>query len=579
MLPLFICCSSHSENTSFLARLDEIDSYILYSDTKTAVEALKEVQDSAYSIYDKLGIYKRYLKLGEDDLAEKVLVQAHEAFSDSQILCAVHAKFLLDHDRLFEAAAMSYYLQGTKYSSIFSECMLKTMAAFNRPSVFKTEEMAAIYCGAWRGSGYSPWLRNAACILLEKGEYAAAASLYPGQALDEYDVLFWGCVLYDAGLFRESLECLLQSVNFVNRSLEIERLALESDDFYILEEPDSAEQIRSDVIEMTSSSYVDSVTAQKYLSKVYMNRALYASASDDTHLAFNCLYYLLEHFPDYTPALALYSRYALENRNQKAEDELSAMLRRFGLRTIEMEYRDSIPKAACDDAQARIRQAIETSPSSELYVLEQQFMNAVNRGENEYVTNSRLWSFLEGQLQEDGLYPEPVLEYVLSSCCGTPYESDGKKIFWNYIEVKYGPDFVLSEHLEELPLWVIQYGAYFAVMDQNVEESLALYESIARKFDEHIPAAAANNSAVVNSFVNLAVIYAGTSQDTKALEMLNKASWICSDAETKAEILFRMAELSHGLGDKRNALRQLHYCLELNADHRRARLFLKTIEK
>ena len=112
---------------------------------------------------------------------------------------------------------------------------------------------------------------------------------------------------------------------------------------------------------------------------------------------------------------------------------------------------------------------------------------------------------------------------------------------------------------------------------EKIDESLELYEFAAEKCDTRLPSAAARNSIAVNAYVNLGVIYAGTSRYAKALEVLNKASLIVLDTKTKAEILYRMAKLSDGLGDRRNALRQIEYALELDPAHKKARLFFKTL--
>ncbi|MBP5252076.1 MAG: hypothetical protein J6Z17_06670 [Treponema sp.] len=127
-------------------------------------------------------------------------------------------------------------------------------------------------------------------------------------------------------------------------------------------------------------------------------------------------------------------------------------------------------------------------------------------------------------------------------------------------------------------MWEIQFAAYFEAAKGHADTALELYGFIAKNYSEHLPFVAGKNAAVVNACVNLAVIYEGTFRESLALEYLNKASQICGSAQTKAEILYRMAKLSEGTGDRRNALREARYALELNPDHRKARLFLKSIQ-
>jgi tetratricopeptide (TPR) repeat protein len=85
------------------------------------------------------------------------------------------------------------------------------------------------------------------------------------------------------------------------------------------------------------------------------------------------------------------------------------------------------------------------------------------------------------------------------------------------------------------------------------------------------------NSAVMNSFVNLGVLFASIDRYDEALEMLNKASAKATDKKEKAEILYRMAELSRSSGDLREASRTLKYALSLDSSNNKARLLQKKI--
>ena len=84
---------------------------------------------------------------------------------------------------------------------------------------------------------------------------------------------------------------------------------------------------------------------------------------------------------------------------------------------------------------------------------------------------------------------------------------------------------------------------------------------------------------MVNALVNLALIQASLSEDMLAVQTLNKASAKTLNIRTKAEILYRLAVLYRGQGDKRNALRSLQYSLALNPGLGKAHLLLKELEK
>ena len=90
LLPLFNSCSSHSEGTSFISRLDDIDYFISAKDPSQALKLLKKAEKKAYSSLERLGIYKRYILLGEEELGRKCLENALKKLPDSPELSAVY---------------------------------------------------------------------------------------------------------------------------------------------------------------------------------------------------------------------------------------------------------------------------------------------------------------------------------------------------------------------------------------------------------------------------------------------------------------------------------------------------------
>ncbi len=125
ILLCFVSCSSHSEGSSFTSRLDTIDVFISQNSTESAIKALKKLEKKAYSSYERLGIYKRYILLGEKKAAEKVLVKGLKKLSGNPELSAVYGNFLLREGRLEEAFTVSQCLENSSYSSIYAECVLR----------------------------------------------------------------------------------------------------------------------------------------------------------------------------------------------------------------------------------------------------------------------------------------------------------------------------------------------------------------------------------------------------------------------------------------------------------------------
>ena len=214
LLLCFVSCSSHSEGSSFTSRLDAIDVFISQNSPESAIKALKKLEKKAYSSYERLGIYKRYILLGEKKVAEKVLVKGLKKLSGNPELSAVYGNFLLREGRLEEAFSVSQCLENSDYSSIYAECVLrkalvsldskgevleeafspikkkskrKMKASEFLPAktpeeiklVFCSDKFVPIYIGAYKGSGDSRWIYNAASVLMRTGDYRAAAELYP----------------------------------------------------------------------------------------------------------------------------------------------------------------------------------------------------------------------------------------------------------------------------------------------------------------------------------------------------------------------------------------------------------------
>ena len=63
--------SQNDDGTSLLTTLDKVDTSIRTGQTYDALKLLKKAQKSAYSSYARIGIYRRYMTLGEKKLAEK----------------------------------------------------------------------------------------------------------------------------------------------------------------------------------------------------------------------------------------------------------------------------------------------------------------------------------------------------------------------------------------------------------------------------------------------------------------------------------------------------------------------------
>ena len=584
LLPLFNSCSSHSEGTSFISRLDDIDYFISAKDPSQALKLLKKAEKKAYSSLERLGIYKRYILLGEEELGRKCLENALKKLPDSPELSAVYTEFLLQHNEFEKAFEVSKCLKNTVYSSFYAESFFRLELKKKTPDIFWSPETIEIYNLAFKGSNDSKWLRNAACIYLLDGNFKSAVSLFKNELYDIQDVLFWGKVFYDAGLFSQSSKILLSEIPSLTLEQKIQRLSLEADNLYLLGEDDNSSEKRQQIISILENEFQTSNEESlnfynEYMTYASMNQALYFNRKGDVENEFKHLYFLLEHFPDYVEALKLYGTKALELLNKKDETEIQKELRSSGLKTLEMEKQDSLPKVLISDVTQRAEKLYVKNKSPSAGVFLETIKNELNKELPSYQKTARVWTFLEENEISSGVYPEEVMKYALNLLVKAGEIQESRNLFENYIKAIYSENFNVIADYKKLKFWELEYFAWFAATEGNRELSLLLYSYITDTYAERTSSLQSKSDSVVNALVNLAVVYASTLEEEKALECLNKASAVTSDSLKKAEILYRMAKLSNSSGDYTNAKRSLQYSIQLNPSSNKARVLLKSLNK
>ena len=67
----FVSCSK-SEDSSFMSSLESVDIFIKNGDMSEAMRLLKKSEKKAYSSFARIGIYRRYMQLGEAKRDENV---------------------------------------------------------------------------------------------------------------------------------------------------------------------------------------------------------------------------------------------------------------------------------------------------------------------------------------------------------------------------------------------------------------------------------------------------------------------------------------------------------------------------
>jgi tetratricopeptide (TPR) repeat protein len=609
---LFVSCNHRSDSYNIISRLDEIDLLISVGDTKEAVLKLKEAEKYTYKPLDFIGIYKRYIYLGEDQAGLKLLEKAMKKHPGDGEILAVHVHYLLRHKEIDRAYEEAKGLEKTQYASLYSEALfsyalkyhLSAEELFNpsrKEKKLRKEKLKAIengelaedngfyydrrfipfYIYAFKGSKVNQWMINAACLYMRDGDYEKAVLLMPEKMPLVRDSYFWACVLFDSSHYGESVQALNTNKGLWGQDeYSVKSIALLSDDYYILGEDQAAEDARSVLFTMDMDEKA-LLAYNKILPVIYLNSAIFARENDDVSHEYDRLKFLVEQFPLFEPGLASYCQLAIDSLNRPEEEALSKKLREAGLRTQAMERRDAIPEVSMEEALGRVDSAIAVEPSAEFEVLKENVYSLTHKSESQGQKQVRLWKLLEKNENGTSTYPEEIVHHGVFKLIGLNQTEDARAMFDEYLNVSYGltlkdiGEFVLPDRFAS---WEYQAAAWF-MKDIKISKSREIYEYIIKRFNERNPRTQhqSQNDAVINALINLAVIYEGTNRQGKALECLNEAQGRCVDGKLKAEALYRMAKIQMTQKQDPQAIQSLRYALTLDEDHNKARLLLKQL--
>ncbi len=611
VVSLFVSCSKIgvTKSSSFTAGLELVDECIENGDVKKAVSLLKKTVRSASSVYDRIGVYNRYMTLGETELAEKVLVKACKKFPDNLEINAVYTHFLIAKDDLEKALVISKKLRGTDYESLYAETVLRLTLENNltadevfdgkriketkknkaeldelRSHVFYDPRFVDIYMTSYKISHNPIWQVNAASLFLHDGNLEKAASFYDGAILTPFQSLFWGMALYDCGYYAKSLEALKQSETLgLNDNVMLTKiLALQADNYHILGDDKSGKDLRASIIAINNEDLSPEV--EKILPLVYLNESRYGHIHEDYAQEYSALIDLINIYPDYAEGLSGLALYALNLRSRPQEDRLSAELRQSGLRTLEMEKADAVPVVQLTDILDKLDNALyfvnateehdKIAKASSFVILRHRLNEIIDPYYSDRQNVSRVWSMLENYTNNGISYPADVVRYSCITLLKYNFVQEARDLFMGHIKSTYGTD-----DLEKLTLWEKEFYGYFSILDKNAADGIDVYKAITDKYSRVNTNMISKEQlqSVINAYVNLGVIYSSLGDDSLARECYNNASAICSQSNKKAEILCRLAVADVTLGNVSSAVRELKYALTLDDSLNKARIMLKKL--
>lgn len=608
---LFFFCSGSGKSSSFTAALNTVDSYINLGQTQDALKLLKKTSKSAYSAYARLGIYRRYMTLGEKALAEKTLLSAMKKIPGNREISAVYANFLLKENRIPEALKTASVLKGTEYGSVYGEILLKSGQNEELFSAERTE----IYRDCYAATKNEKWLVNAALQFLKDGNYSEAAVLQ--QNFDSEFAVFWAAVQFDA----KNYDLCLENLENVEKRGDVRfDRGLASDAFYMLGDYDSAEKEREKIILKAEEAKTDDVPEN-----VYLNSAIWSYNAGEYARAYDLLMTVVMRNSKNIPALLTYGKFAGADFEVEEEDLFEQELRKTGLRTYSMQQRDERPKFLISDAVFRIDQVLEWQRenslplSDELLVEKLALWLTENSSLPQKKLESEIWKTLETNEIAENMYPPLLVQFAVSRFLNFGIKEEARLLFEKYLDARYKmkrqeqdenkveydifggekryaapvvPEFVMraafgdraADYARTMENWEIETAAFFALLDGNVSAARRLYEYVlfetggAKTVQGDGQIVSFSRLCSVTSAVNLAGIYASEGDLKKALNLYGLSSGRTKSRKLKSKILYLTALVQEDLKNTDGAVLSLEYALSLDPMNAQARLRLKNLK-
>lgn len=579
----FSSCKMKAEQKSLTSQFETIDALINQSQMDLAVKSLKKIEKKAHDNWSNIAVFKRYILLGEKERADLLLKKALKKNSENLELLAVYSNFLIKENRFDEAKNYAKKLCGTKYSSIYSELILKsavnqkTQNENSSKSLFYDEQQFyQIYLDAYNSTKNPIWLKNCAVFDLTNGYFEKASLLNPGVYADADDAFFWAEILYDAKKYYASLEVLEKSKKILNdyqnksrfMTSEVKIAALESDIYMALSDMENSQKIRQNLIDEIENIHITSEDEQ-YLPVIFVNSAIWEMNCGNADACADLLFYAVNKWTDYVPALVLYADFAYNSSLQRKEDTEILALRNAGITSMEMEKYDKRRKIPLSDAIYRIDTALEKKNDPYLEIVKLDLKYKTNKNLSEKEKNRDLWYLLEDIYETEKTYNYLLVQYALNYLLRTNQKTDAWKVFYDYVSQKnnfsekrnFWKQFI--EKINEIELPVCEFAGYFATENKLVEEAVRIYEYCVYESAGFLEDGLISPNVSTQACMNLADIYFSIGKKDKALKLYG----IISGRETKnslrSDIFYRIANIYVAQGDIKNALRLAEYSYSL----------------
>lgn len=611
----FFSCSKKVTVASLTATLDEVDRYINQGQTESAVKLLDKTDNKSLSTSVRLGICRRYLKLGEAKKALTLVKSALKNDSDNIQLMAVYTSLLLKNNDIKEALEISKKLSGTEYGSLYAEALLKAKVKSSGSKAsyadFCSEDYAGVYLDAYAGSRDNKWLRNTAVINLTHGKVGQAFAVCPAEYQNAQDAYFWALVKYDSKKFVDAAEDFKLALDFTAReisddfdlkkklaakqTLGIKAKALLADCYVNLAEEKLAENERNEILnyltsiadEESGSEELDNayiIPGVDILSVIYLNSAIWAQSRDDVKGAYKLLAFEVSKWPDYVPGLIAYGNYAYNSSLMTLDDPMTQELRKLGIRSMDMKAYDEIPKIPVEDALSKMQDSLDRFKNYKLYAAKLDLEDKIQDvSDKAYL--AKIYETLERNSLGPKNYPPEIVRYAIHGLLSLDRKEEAEALFNSYIATRYkfNTDEAFYDeffhHVHEIQNWEVETAAWFATDARKASLAKQLYELIVYveyiKDSKNVREIAPR--ATSSAKMNLAMIYSSTGNKAEALSLYGKTASDSQDLRIKAEALYRTGVLYEQMGNKDDAVKALKYAVYLDPSHSKACLLLSKL--
>jgi tetratricopeptide (TPR) repeat protein len=565
-------CNIAVSDEEYTAKISEIDA--LVSNRNLAVRRLNTLSKRVYGTSQRLGIYRRFMELGETDAAQKALAAWLGQQPDSPELVAVQVWSLIEQKRFEEAEAKAALLRSTPFSSLAGELHFRKALSgnYDNPALIFKDVSPDMFYSIYAGTRDEASLLNAAALYAANGEIERAVTLRREAGMPR-QLLFWGVLLLDAGYASEALEYIEGALLTSNETDALESLALQADALGSIGDIDAANAVREKIL---SDYEMHDIPAA-----VFYNKARAAAQNGDEHVYYELLTELVQRTPEYAPGLAAFGELALDGVQKKPvrETGLEDDLRNAGLETRLMQaLRNTAARVPVETVVHTMEEAVKKTQSVAVLIEYLQFMQHLREQNGD--TDRKfawLWDALEENLV-DNTYPSELAHYAVSFLATHGQEQLGIELFERYFRFRYNGVDPLAI-LPKIATWEIETLAWIAGGRGDAGRALRLYRYLRDEANEIEPLAVSVSryKPPQHILVNLAELEQGTGRLKEAVALYQAALEIVPATVSRYEILYRLGKVQFDNREFRQAAFNLEECLALNPNHQKARLLMRQL--